>query len=86
MGLWCRLTDLMVKPMQRYLFAALIAAAVPLITTAPAAEWPARPIKIIAPSTPGGAADTFARLLAEVLPPQLHTSPWWSTTGRAAAG
>ena len=62
----------MVKPMQRYLFAALIAVAVPVITTAPAAEWPARPIKIIAPSTPGGAADTFARLLAEVLPPQLH--------------
>lgn len=58
--------------MQRYLFAALIAVAVPLITTAPAAEWPTRPIKIIAPSTPGGAADTFARLLAEVLPPQLH--------------
>jgi len=62
----------MVKPMQRYLFAALIAVAMPLVTTAPAAEWPARPIKIIAPSTPGGAADTFARLLAEVLPPQLH--------------
>jgi tripartite-type tricarboxylate transporter receptor subunit TctC len=58
--------------MQRYLLAALISIAVPAITTAPAAEWPARPIKIIAPSTPGGAADTFARLLAEVLPPQLH--------------
>jgi tripartite-type tricarboxylate transporter receptor subunit TctC len=39
---------------------------------APAAEWPSRPIRIIAPSTPGGAADTFARLLAEVLPPLLH--------------
>ena len=62
----------MVRLMQRYLFAALIAVAMPLVTTAPAAEWPARPIKIIAPSTPGGAADTFARLLAEVLPPQLH--------------
>ncbi len=37
-----------------------------------AAEWPTRPIKIIAPSTPGGAADTFARLLAEFLPPLLH--------------
>jgi len=37
-----------------------------------AAEWPSRPIKVIAPSTPGGAADTFARLLAEFLSPQLH--------------
>jgi tripartite-type tricarboxylate transporter receptor subunit TctC len=37
-----------------------------------AAEWPARPIRIIAPSTPGGAADTFARLLAEFLPSLLH--------------
>jgi tripartite-type tricarboxylate transporter receptor subunit TctC len=27
---------------------------------------------VIAPSTPGGAADTFARLLAEFLPPLLH--------------
>jgi tripartite-type tricarboxylate transporter receptor subunit TctC len=43
-----------------------------MATVAPAAEWPTRPIRIIAPSTPGGAADTFARLLAEFLPPQLH--------------
>ena len=42
------------------------------IAAAPAAEWPTRPIRIIAPSTPGGAADTFARLLAEFLPPLLH--------------
>jgi len=52
-------------------FAALAA----LVLAAPAAgaaEWPARPIRIIAPSTPGGAADTFARLLAEFLPPLLH--------------
>ena len=42
------------------------------VTAALAAEWPTRPIRIIAPSTPGGAADTFARLLAEFLPPLLH--------------
>jgi tripartite-type tricarboxylate transporter receptor subunit TctC len=30
-----------------------------------AADWPTRPIRIIAPSTPGGAADMFARLLCE---------------------
>jgi len=39
-----------------------------------AADWPARPIRIIAPSTPGGAADTFARLLADHLGPKLGTT------------
>src|SRR6266853_315179 len=61
-----------VRPMGRRWFAALVAFAVASPLAAPAAEWPARPIKIIAPSTPGGAADTFARLLAEFLPPLLH--------------
>jgi tripartite-type tricarboxylate transporter receptor subunit TctC len=32
---------------------------------ATAADWPARPIRIIAPSTPGGAADMFGRLLCD---------------------
>ena len=32
---------------------------------APAADWPTRPVRIIAPSTPGGAADMFARLLCD---------------------
>ena len=35
-----------------------------------AADWPTeRPIHILAPSTAGGAADTFARVLAEHMPP-----------------
>jgi tripartite-type tricarboxylate transporter receptor subunit TctC len=58
--------------MTRRWFAALALLAVSMVSTAPAAEWPTRPIRIIAPSTPGGAADTFARLLAEYLPPRLH--------------
>jgi tripartite-type tricarboxylate transporter receptor subunit TctC len=34
--------------------------------TSPAnADWPTRPVRMIAPSSPGGAADTFARLLAD---------------------
>jgi tripartite-type tricarboxylate transporter receptor subunit TctC len=41
---------------------------------ADAADWPSRPIRIIAPSTPGGAADTFARLLADHLGPKLGTT------------
>jgi tripartite-type tricarboxylate transporter receptor subunit TctC len=39
-----------------------------------AADWPTRPIRIIAPSTPGGAADTFGRLLADHLGPKLGTT------------
>ncbi len=34
-------------------------------TAAAAADWPTRPIRIIAPSTAGGAADMFARLLCD---------------------
>jgi tripartite-type tricarboxylate transporter receptor subunit TctC len=58
--------------MAKLLFAALAFAVAAMASTAPAAEWPTRPIRIIAPSTPGGAADTFARLLAEYLPPLLR--------------
>ena len=58
--------------MTRCWLAALTLLAVSIVSAAPAAEWPTRPIRIIAPSTPGGAADTFARLLAEYLPPLLH--------------
>lgn len=32
---------------------------------AAAADWPTRPIRIIAPSTPGGAADMFGRMLCD---------------------
>src|SRR6266545_2393071 len=36
-----------------------------LASAAAGADWPTRPVRIIAPSSPGGAADTFARLLAD---------------------
>jgi tripartite-type tricarboxylate transporter receptor subunit TctC len=61
-----------VRPMTRRWFTALALLVLAIAPAAPAAEWPSRPIRIIAPSTPGGAADTFARLLAESLPPLLH--------------
>src|ERR1700716_649574 len=32
---------------------------------APAADWPTRPVRILAPSPPGGAADMFGRLLCD---------------------
>ena len=43
-----------------------------LAAPAVAAEWPSRPVRIIAPSTPGGAADTFGRILAEKLGEMFH--------------
>jgi tripartite-type tricarboxylate transporter receptor subunit TctC len=47
--------------------AALLA---PLAVSPPAeaADWPSRPVRIVAPATPGGAADTFGRILADNLP------------------
>ena len=51
---------------------------------APAAEWPTRPIRIIAPSTPGGAADMFARLLCEQFSETLHERCF--VENRAGAG
>jgi len=44
----------------------LIAGVLVLLAASSAhADWPVRPVRIIAPSAPGGAADTFARLLAD---------------------
>jgi len=40
-------------------------------TLSSAAEWPSRPVRIVAPSTPGGAADLFGRLLADHLSERL---------------
>ena len=44
---------------------ATVAAA--LASPAQALDWPIRPVRIVAPSTPGGAADLFGRLMAEHL-------------------
>jgi tripartite-type tricarboxylate transporter receptor subunit TctC len=46
------------------LAAALAATCVPPLA-ASAADWPTRPVRIISPASPGGASDTFARILAE---------------------
>jgi tripartite-type tricarboxylate transporter receptor subunit TctC len=42
-------------------------AALAALSPAQALDWPTRPVRIVAPSTPGGAADLFGRLLADHL-------------------
>jgi len=37
------------------------------VAPAPAQEWPAKPVRIVVPYGPGGAADTLGRVFAEVL-------------------
>jgi tripartite-type tricarboxylate transporter receptor subunit TctC len=67
--------------MHRFLLA-LAAAAVSL--TLQAQEWPARPVKIVAPFAPGGSADTLGRLIAKSLSEQLRES--FVVENRAGAG
>jgi tripartite-type tricarboxylate transporter receptor subunit TctC len=52
----------------RLLIVAATLTAGALGSLANAAEWPTRPVRIIAPATPGGAADTFGRILTDHLP------------------
>ncbi len=53
-----------------FLFAVTLA--ICLAPSAQALDWPIRPVRIVAPSTPGGAADLFGRLMADKLSQVLH--------------
>lgn len=55
-------------------FIRLIAAALLLTTTAAHAEFPERPITIVVPYAPGGAADALARVLASRMSARLGSS------------
>jgi tripartite-type tricarboxylate transporter receptor subunit TctC len=66
------------------LIAVAIAAASCCPFTATAADWPNRPIRIIAPSTPGGAADMFGRLLCDHFSETFHERCF--VENRAGAG
>ena len=50
----------------------LLALAWVATTSAPAAaEWPARPVTLVVPSSPGGGTDAYARILAQALSEQM---------------
>src|ERR1700751_4920198 len=51
---------------------------------AAAPDWPTRPVRIVAPSTPGGAAGLFGRLMADQLSQVLHQR--FYVDNRAGAG
>src|SRR5690349_2205793 len=52
--------------MRRRVLAILVAAVgLSVSQIASAADWPTKPVRIISPTSPGGASDTFARMLAE---------------------
>ena len=53
--------------------ALLVATAIPIPIASAADAWPSRPIRIVAPSTPGDAPDVIARILAERLSVALGT-------------
>src|SRR4051812_23565678 len=55
----------------RYLAAALVAAACTLSDFASAQQWPAKPVRIIVPFPPGQAADIITRIIADKLSPAL---------------
>jgi len=54
------------------LAAAGVLAAASVAPGALAQDWPARPVKIVAPFAPGGSADTLGRLVAEKLSVRLN--------------
>jgi tripartite-type tricarboxylate transporter receptor subunit TctC len=53
--------------MRNFVVAAVAALAAALAGSAPAQDWPARPVKIIVPFAAGGPADVYARVLAQRL-------------------
>ena len=55
---------------------ALFASATLFAASAFAQSWPARPVQVVAPFSPGGAADTLGRLAAQKLSDALARRPF----------
>ena len=67
------------------LLAIIIALLLPAaVSVANAEDWPARPVRIIAPFAPGGTADTLGRIAAEHLTESFHQH--FFVENRAGAG
>src|SRR5436305_3381921 len=69
---------------RRISYFGLVLGIVMAVAPARAEEWPARPVKIIAPFAPGGTADTLGRLIAKKLSEQLKEG--FVVENRAGAG
>jgi tripartite-type tricarboxylate transporter receptor subunit TctC len=65
--------------------ALLVAACGALVNAAHAADWPKRPVKIIAPFAPGGTADALGRIVADHLSEMLH-QPFYVENRAGASG
>lgn len=68
----------------KHLAVALTACAVLLPSAGAAQDWPARPVRIVAPFAPGGTADTLGRVAAEQLSEAFHQQ--FFVENRAGAG
>ena len=74
----------------------LAALLVALLATASIASaqdaWPARPVRIVVPYTPGGGIDVLARILGQKLgeawgqPVVIDNRPWWRRQDRPGTG
>jgi tripartite-type tricarboxylate transporter receptor subunit TctC len=72
---------------RRILLSAAAALAAPALARAQdAAEWPARPLRLVVPYLPGGILDAIARLIAEPLQRRLGTTQPLVVENRAGAG
>jgi tripartite-type tricarboxylate transporter receptor subunit TctC len=67
--------------LRAFFCAAVLAVTAPVV----AADFPARPVRVVVPSTPGGALDILSRMLAQKLPERWNGQPL-IVDNRAGAG